>query len=102
MHIASGKGNISIVKELLRHGADINAQKNNGQTAIHILLHTQPHIECFPEQEMLKLMDVLLDKQYKINLELKCNEGLTPLENAIKLGLLKMARKIAKVLCSKQ
>ena len=45
-------------------------------------------------------MEELLDEKYKINLKLKCGEGLAPLETAIKIGRLKMARRLSKFLCS--
>ena len=100
LHYAALNGHLEVVKELLKYGADINAQSDDGQTAIHKLLHGT-YIKPYPEQEMLKVMKILLDKTYHINLRIKCNEGRTPLETAIKLDRLVLARKIAEVLCSK-
>ena len=100
LHMAAKEGQLAVVRKLLECGADINAQSHSGQTPIHKLLNIKL---CFPilPQTWLMVMKVLLDERYNIDLTLKCSKGLTPLETAIKLGRLNMARTIAKVLCPK-
>ena len=100
LHDAAEKGQLAIVKLLLIYGADINAQKDNGETVLHTVLHGRNLGGHYSEQKLLKVMEELLDEKYKINLKLKCSKGLTPLETAIKLGRLKMARRLSKFLCS--
>ena len=104
LHDAAEKGQLATVKLLLIYGADINAQTDDGcETILHTMLHGRNRSlrEPYPEQKLLEVIEELLDAKYKINLKLKCSKGLTPLETAIKLGRLKMARMIAKVLCPK-
>lgn len=36
LHIAARRGHVSVIENLYRHGADLNAQDNEGNTALHI------------------------------------------------------------------
>ena len=48
-------------------------------------------------------MELFLDEKYGIDLTISCfteDDEKTPLETAIKLGRLKMARRLSKFLCS--
>ena len=101
LHDAVENGHIAIVKLLLIYGADINAVTNDGESILHTMLHGRNLEEPYPEQKMLEVMMELLNDKYKIDLNLKCCKGLTPLETAIKLGRLNMTKMIAKVLCPK-
>ena len=101
LHDAAENGHLVIVKLLLIYGADINTLTNDGETVLHSMLHGRNLEEPYPEQKLLEVMEELLNEKYNIDLKLKCGEGLTPLETAIKLGRLKMAKMIAKVLCPK-
>ena len=102
LHYAAQEGQLAIVEELLKYGADINAQTYEGETPIHKLLlgNNDADPEPYPEQELLKVMEVLLDERYGIDLTLQSGAGLTPLETAIRLGRLKMAKHLSKLLCS--
>ena len=101
LHDAVENGHIAIVKLLLIYGADINAVTNDGESILHTMLHGRNLEEPYPEQKLLEVMMELLNDKYKIDLNLKCCKGLTPLETAIKLGRLNMTKMIAKVLCPK-
>ena len=100
LHDAAENGQLATVKLFLVYGADINAQTDGGETILHTVLHGRNLEEPYPEQKLLEVMEELLDEKYKINLKLRCSKGLTPLETAIKLGRLKMARRLSKFLCA--
>ena len=110
LHTAALKGYLEIAHELLEHGADINAQDEDGKTPIHWLLEgdttckIHPELDDYPEEELLKVMELFLDEKYRIDLTITSfteDEEKTPLETAIKLGRLKMARRLSKFLCPK-
>ena len=109
LHYAVLRGHLETVQELLKHGADVDALTSYAETPIQKLLqgdtgittYTWPGSDGYSEEEMLEVMEVLLDERYGIDLTLKSGrDGLTPLETAIKLGRLKMARRLSKHLCS--
>ena len=109
LHNAALKGYLEIAHELLEHGADINAQDEDGKTPIHWLLEgdstckIHPELDDYPEEELLEVMELFLDEKYGIDLTITCfteDDEKTPLQTAIKLGRLKMARRLSKFLCS--
>jgi ankyrin repeat protein len=68
LHYACSKNHADIARELLRHGALVNAADRFGSSALHRAA-SKGNIQC---------VNVLLD-EYKASVDLTDNEGNTPL-----------------------
>ena len=78
LHTAALKGYLEIAHELLENGADINAQDEDGKTPTHWLLEGgthkfRPELDDYPEEELLKVMELFLDEKYGIDLTITCD-----------------------------
>jgi ankyrin repeat protein len=80
--LASGKGHLNIVKELISRGANVNAANtNNGCTAL-VFACQEDHVEVIQE---------LLKRGAKVNVTLS-SDGFTPLMMASRNGSLDAVR----------
>ena len=69
MHLAAIKGNALAVNLFIKEGADINFQDYLGNSLLH-------YVSLYMQDK--KVLDVLYEKENKMNLNLKNNEGETP------------------------
>ncbi|KAH9164357.1 ankyrin repeat-containing domain protein, partial [Lactarius sanguifluus] len=74
LYNASMSGCVDIMRWLLNHGADPNAQKNDGRTPLHKVA----------SYTILEAVQVLLKHNADVNS--RADDGKTPLHDAILLG----------------
>ena len=85
MHISAFNGNLEILKELIKQGADINAENNAKQTILHLVAASKK-----PNIMLVKYL--LENKEIKQKLEAKVKNGCTAIHIAAfygNLGILK-------------
>ena len=70
LHRATFSGNLDILKELIKQGADVNAENNNKETILHLAARAQK-----PNKELVKYL--LENKEIKQRLKAKDKFGLT-------------------------
>ena len=96
LHIAAQSGHITIVKELLNNAANVNASTiEEDQSILHIAIQENFYDHY---QESLEIIQLLL-KDESIDLNVTNEDGLTPLEKALNLKHMEIARMIAKKMC---
>jgi ankyrin repeat protein len=80
LHVwAAGSNNIEVADLLLSSGCDVNAQGNEGETPLHVLLQTL----AFHRNQSVGSNAVLWLLDHKANLKLKNAHGKTPLSMLI-------------------
>ena len=92
LHVAVLWGHVTIVKELLKNGANVNAKTNEDESVLHMAIRQDFHDRY---QDRLCIIQLLL-KDESIYLNLRNGDDLTPLEKALKLEHMEIARMIAK------
>ena len=95
LHLAAEYGNVGIVKELLKYGADVNETGVDCNTPLHKAIHTNLHSHY---KESLVIIQLLLE-QKSIDLNIKNEDKMTPLEKAIHIKDPNITRMITKKLC---
>lgn len=108
LHIAASKGNINLIKGLLKNKANLTDVNNEGQTALHIailnkkcaaakVLLSEDNLEIPDNQGNTPLhlcaltgakdlAEAILNKNVAINIDAVNNEGMTPLHLAASKG----------------
>jgi ankyrin repeat protein len=78
LHLASVFGNTKVVQELVKVGASVNAQNEQGNTPLHLVcMKAYPAEESYSRENYKALIDLLL--LYGADVTLKNNEGYTSL-----------------------
>ena len=85
LHLAMGRDWFKLARILLDHGADANAENNDGKTPLHLLSESRVH-----NGDALELIRVLLKHGVAVNRRDKNNQ--TPLLLAMWRGQLELAR----------
>ena len=89
MHLAAFYGNLEILEELIKQGADINAENNAKETILHLAAGAQK-----PSKELIKY--ILENKEIKQKLEAKAKDGLTAIHLAAFVGNLEILAELIK------
>jgi len=105
LHVAAAKGQVEIVRELIRFGVDVDRRRSESYTAIPVTL-----MKCSDVSKAIEIIDILLAAGCKPNMEnvklaiLKVPEVQEVLfdEAQTPLTLLKMSRKMVWKNCRKR
>jgi ankyrin repeat protein len=94
---ASNRGHVQVVKELLEHGADIEAYDNDGWTALHFACgngHAAVVIELLSPNDRNGATTSILGKRKSrgANIKAKTNQGNTPLHISSLYGSLPVVK----------
>ena len=88
-------GHVTIFKEFLSNGANVNAKTSEEESVLHVAIKQNFYGHY---QESLEIIQLLL-KDESIDLNVTNEDGLTPLEKALNLKHMEIARMIAKKMC---
>ena len=92
LHIAATFHKVAIVKELLKYGANVNVAMIKEGTALHLAISKNYNSK---HEEKFATIQAILEVE-NIDLNIRNKDNLTPLEKAIKINDLKIAKMIAK------